>query len=166
MNRLRTNLGGNVERSSLLDLARLQCDFCKVESGTLRHLNEFKLCAVASSSQSPKRTLQGSLDGEFLRSPKAHSQAGTLYPHEVPARLADHRVEYRRKDRFDEEPGLSDGFLERIQAIRQDAPFAEKNRMQLHFVAPLEGAGDGGAIGAFELAAGVPGLSEILCSTE
>ncbi|MGB6690846.1 MAG: hypothetical protein WBE76_23680 [Terracidiphilus sp.] len=129
VNCLRMHLAGNVERSLLLDLARLQCDVCNVETWIFRDLNEFKLRAVESSSDSPKRTRQSSLGRLFLRSPQALSGAGTLYAHEVPARLADHGVENRRKDRLHKRPIVPDSRLQRIQAIRQDAPLAEKNGM-------------------------------------
>lgn len=91
-NRLRTNSSGNVERSLLLDLVRLQCDDGNVEAWILRDLNQFEHSAVESLPDSPKRSCQGSLGRLFSRSPKSPSGAGALHPREVPARLTDHRV--------------------------------------------------------------------------
>lgn len=90
-------LVGNVQRSVLLDMAELQCDFCDVEAWILRDLNRIKLGGVESPRASLQRTRQSSLGHLFRRQPQASSRAGALHPHKVPARLADHRIENRRQ---------------------------------------------------------------------
>lgn len=129
-------------------------------------MNDFELCGVESSSDSPKRTRQCPLGRLFLRSPNTSSETGIPHPHEVPARLTDHRVENRREDRFYKRPAVPDGFEERIQAFWQGAPLAEKNGMQLHFGALLDAADARGSTEPVELTAGVTGLPAAACSVE
>ena len=139
-NRLRMPLVGNVQRSVLLDMAGLQCDFCDVEAWILRDLNRIKLGGVESPRDSLQRTRQSSLGRLFRRQPQASSRAA-LHPHKVPARLADHCIENRRRDLFHKRPVVAEVLPERIQTIRKDAPLAQENRMRLHACALLDTVG-------------------------
>jgi hypothetical protein len=140
VNRLRMPIG-NVERSVLPDVPWLQCDVDNVEARILRNLNGIKLGRVKSLRDSLQRTSQSSISCLFPRGPDASSRAGALHPHEVPACLTDHGIEYRRRDRFYQRPVVGYGLLEGIEAIREDAPLAEKNGMELHARALFDAAG-------------------------
>jgi hypothetical protein len=68
----------------------------------------------------------------FLRQPQAFSGAGTVHPQEVPALLANHCVENRRRDLFYARPVFASRLREGIQRFRKNALFAQENGMRFH----------------------------------
>lgn len=130
----------NVQRSVLLNLAGLYCDFRDLKSWILCNLNGLKLRGVESPRKSLERTEQCSMRRLFLREPKAPARTGAHHPHEVPAGLADHRIENRRSDLFYQRPIDAKGIPERIQIIRQEAASAQKHGTQPHACALLDTA--------------------------
>jgi len=58
-----------------------------------------------------------------------------MHPDEMPAGLADHGLEDRSCDLFNQRPIAPKGLSERIQTVRQNARFAQENGMEIHEVA-------------------------------
>lgn len=135
------HFAGYVKRSVLLDLAWFQCDDCDAEAGILRDVKEIEFRGVASPADSRERTPQRPIGRLFLRDSKAPSRTRALDPDKVPACLANHGFEYQRGDLFHQRPFVANGFLERIQTIRQDAPLAQVDGMQFHACAPFDAWG-------------------------
>ncbi len=131
----------NFQPRVLLDRAGLQCEVGGVEAENLFGPNGNQLGGVESPRHSPQGTRQRSPGRILFRQPKASSRAGAGHPLEVPAHLANHRIENRRCDLFHKSPVFSNRLPERIQAIRQDALLAQENGMRLHACALLDTVG-------------------------
>jgi hypothetical protein len=132
---------GNVERSVFLNPARLQCDRCDMEPWVSSDANGIELRGVTSLRDSCKCARQTIPGRRFLGLSKASSRAGTLNPHEVPARMADHGIENRRRNLLYKRPFVAYRFPERIQPIGQDAPLAQENGVAFHACALLDASG-------------------------
>lgn len=131
----------NFQPCVLLDLAWLQCDVGGVQAGKSSGLNVNQLGGVESSPHSLQCARQSSPGGGFPRHPKALSAAGAVHPQKVPAHLANHGVENRRRDLFHEVPVIAAGLPERIQTVRKDALPAQENGMRLQACALFDGMG-------------------------
>lgn len=125
-------LANNVEPRMLLDEAGLDCNHGNVQTQAPVHPDRNKLGGVEFPWHSCQGTRQRSLDRSFLRGPKARSGAGAVDPHEVPAHLANHGVENRRRDLFHQRPVFANRLRERIHAFRQGALPAQENGVRLH----------------------------------
>jgi hypothetical protein len=131
----------NFQPCELLDLARLHRNAGDVEAQNLFQLNIYQLGSV----ESPRHSIQGShkraLGRIFRIEPVAFSAAGPIHPLEVPAHLANHRVENRRGNLFHKSPAIADRLPERIQAIGQDAIAAQENGVWPHACALFDTLG-------------------------
>jgi len=132
---------GNVERSVFLDPARLQRDSCDMEPQVFSNENGIELRCVTSLRDSRECARQTFPGRRFLGRSKTSSRAGTLNPHEVPARMADHGIENRRRNLLYKRPFVAYRFPERIQPIGQDAPLAQENGVAFHACALLDASG-------------------------
>ncbi len=127
----------NFQPRVLLDRAGLQCEVGGVEAENLFGPNGNQLGGVESPRHSPQGTRQRSPGRILFRQPKASSRAGAGHPLEVPAHLANHRVENRRRDLFHKRPVFANRLREGIQTIRQDAVRAQENGVRLQACALL-----------------------------
>lgn len=118
---------GDFQRSELLDLTGLQCGASDVEAGILHSLNGNKFSGVVLPRHSLQASRQRSSYRTFLGQPKASSAIGAKHAQEVPAHLANHRIQDRRRDLFHKLPVVSDGLREGIQTIREDAVLAQED---------------------------------------
>ena len=105
--------------------------------------------------------------GRFRRcQSKASSGTRTRHPHGVPARLANHRIENRRRDLFHKLPIVAEGFRDRVQTARQDTPFTQEDTLPLQGCARFITFGSRRPGASVEVAAGVAPVPAIVCSPE
>jgi hypothetical protein len=78
-----------IQRSVLLDLARLQCNIRDVEALILRIQKGIEFRSVESPRDPRMRTRQSSTGSILPRKPNPSSRTRATHPHEVPSRLAD-----------------------------------------------------------------------------
>jgi hypothetical protein len=121
---------GNLQRSELLDVTGLHYDDCNVDAKESLSLNGNKLGGVVFFRHAIQSARQRSLRSICLRRPKTSSAVGAHHAQKVPAHSANHRIQNRRSDVFDDSPVFVDNFPDGIQAIRQGAIFPQKNRMR------------------------------------
>lgn len=148
---------GNLQRSELLDMARLQHDGGDIKARISPGLNGNELSRVVLPGYSFESACQCSLRRIGFLYPKALSAKGTKHTEEVPAHTANHGVKNRRRDLCDKRPVFANRILDRIQTIRQNASLAQKNGVRFQARAVLESVT---ALGRMETATGRPGVTE------
>lgn len=124
--------------SLFLDLARLQGHSRDVEAEPLSYLNRIELSGIEPPRDSIECIGQCAVSRILPGYAEASSRTGTLEPHKVPSSLANHGVEDQRGEILDNRPVVSDWLLQRVQPVRQNASFAQKNGMPLHACALLD----------------------------
>lgn len=126
------------EGSLFLNLARLHGDSRDVEAEVLSYLNRIELSGIEPPRDSIERMDQCAISRILPVCAEASSLAGTLEPHKVPSSMANHGVEDQGGKILDHRPVVSDWRLERVQPVRQNASFPQKNGMLLHACALLD----------------------------
>lgn len=165
-NGLQLSSVSKLRRRVLLNLARMQCDVRDAKAGILRYLNDIKLRGVEFMWNRTQSARQSAMGRVFRCQAKPSSGARSRHPYGVPAGLANHRVEDLRRDQLHKRPVFAEGFPDRIHAVRQYAPVAQKNGMPLHGRAFLEVSGTRESVVSAGLEAGIAGITAIVCSAE
>lgn len=166
VNRLGMPFESKLQRSVLLDLAWMQGNIHDEKTLIFQDLNGIKLGGVELARDRVQRTRDSAMRRVFRRRPKASSGARTRHPYGVPASVANHRIENRRRDLFYQHPAAAEGHPDRIQTIGQNAPLTQENRMPLHDCALLGISGACGSVESVELALGADGIPVNVCSRE
>src|SRR5579863_1820166 len=127
-----TALLGAVKRGLLLYVSGMKSHFCDLEAQERSDIHRAEFGCVEPPPDLIKRSNQSPMNRGLQRYAQPSGRMRSCNPHKVPACAPDAEIQLGDQGSVGFSPSFAKRHLVQTGSLRQDTPFAQKHRMQLH----------------------------------